>query len=108
MTTPVALVEAVSTSVHIAPPSPSPSLELVVAQGPQGPRGPSGAAVSSFVHDQLAPSDVWVVNHDLGMKPNVTVQDSAGTTVFGRITYTSEDQLVLTFSAAFAGRAYLS
>lgn len=62
----------------------------------------------SYTHIQGVASSTWVVVHNLGWYPNVTVQDSAGSTVEGDITYNSKVKLTITFSGAFSGRAYLS
>lgn len=75
--------------------------------GPQGPPGPAGSG-SAYTHNQGSPSATWVIVHNLGVRPNVTVEDSAGTTVEGEIEHNSENQLTLTFSGAFSGIAYLS
>ena len=57
---------------------------------------------------QQTPSNSWIITHNLGWIPNVTVQDSAGNIVEGEIAYTNTKQLTITFSAAFSGNAYLS
>lgn len=61
-----------------------------------------------YVHHQLAPSAVWTVPHQMGKFPSVTVVDSAGTRVFGDVSYVSPDLLTVTFSAPFGGVAYLN
>jgi hypothetical protein len=77
------------------------------AQGPQGPQGdPSGPV--SYTHTQYSASATWSITHNLGYKPNVTVSDSAGTIIEGEIAYPSSSTIVLNFSSAFAGTAYLS
>lgn len=77
------------------------------AQGPQGPQGdPSGPV--SYTHTQYSSSDTWSITHNLGYKPNVTVADSAGTIIEGEISYPTSSTIVLSFSSAFAGTAYLS
>lgn len=65
-------------------------------------------ATNRFVFSQAVPSDVWVINHDLGGKPSVTVVDSSSTTVYGEVNYVSDAQVVVSFSAPFAGEAYLT
>lgn len=50
----------------------------------------------------------WVITHNLGYYPNVTVIDSTGTVCEGDLTYTSNNVLTLTFSEAITGTAYLS
>lgn len=62
----------------------------------------------AYTHTQNAVSNSWVITHNLGFKPNVTVQDSAGTTYEGEINHTSANSLTVSFSAAFSGKAYLS
>ena len=62
----------------------------------------------AYAHTQGTSSATWTVNHNLDFYPNVTVVDSGGTIVEGEIAYTSRNQVVLTFQAAFSGKAYLS
>lgn len=77
------------------------------AQGPQGPQGePSGPV--SYTHTQYSASASWSITHNLGYKPNVTVSDSAGTIIEGAIAYPTSSTIILSFSSAFAGTAYLS
>ena len=76
-------------------------------QGIQGPQGePSGPV--SYTHTQYSASSTWTITHNLGYAPNITVSDSAGTIVEGSISYPNANSVVLTFSAPFAGIAYLS
>ena len=70
--------------------------------------GGGGSGNNSYVHTQSAASDNWVINHNLGYNPNVTVLDSAGTQVIGEIEYNTINKLTLKFSTAFSGTAYLS
>jgi len=44
----------------------------------------------------------------LGFIPNITVVDSGGTVVEGSYNYPNANTVVLTFSSAFSGKAYLS
>lgn len=62
----------------------------------------------AYSHIQGTASATWTITHNLDFYPNVTILDSAGTIVEGEIAYTSRNQVVLTFSAAFSGKAYLS
>jgi hypothetical protein len=78
--------------------------------GPTGPKGDPGATTAPsvfYVHNQAVPSDTWTINHNLGGNPTAVVQDSAGTTCEGNFSYPSINQLVITFSAAFSGVAYV-
>ena len=65
-------------------------------------------ANETYTHNQAVPSASWVINHNLGRKPSVTVIDSAGDECAGLVDYTSSNSLTLTFSAAFSGYAYLN
>ena len=95
--------------------------------GAQGATGISGAAIDntddltegttnkyftvgrvSYEHIQDEVSKDWVIVHNLGFKPNVTVIDSAGTIYEGEIAYTNTTTLTVSFSAAFSGKAFLS
>jgi hypothetical protein len=76
--------------------------------GPQGVPGTPGSAPQAYVHDQSVPSDTWVIVHDLGYQPNVTVVDSAQTNIEGQVNYDSDTQITITFTFPFGGKAYLS
>jgi hypothetical protein len=78
-------------------------LQLGVGQGPAG----VGADLN-YLHDQAAASDTWTITHNLSKYPSVTVVDTAGDEVEGAVNYISANQLVVTFSAAFSGKAYLN
>ena len=72
-------------------------------------RANSGAANTrrhEFTQGQAA--STWVITHTLGGKPSVTIVDSADTHVFGEVQYVSNSQIMVTFSAAFSGKAYLT
>lgn len=62
----------------------------------------------AYEHTQGSVSTSWVITHNLGFKPNVTVVDSGGTIYEGEITYTNLNSLTVSFSSAFSGKAYLS
>jgi hypothetical protein len=62
----------------------------------------------SYVHNQGVVASTWTITHNLGYYPNVTVIDSALSTVEGDVTQISTNVLRLQFSAAFTGTAYLS
>lgn len=60
------------------------------------------------VHTQSSPSTTWNITHSLGGKPSVTIVDSAETVVVGEVTYISNSQITVSFTAAFSGFAYLT
>ena len=48
------------------------------------------------------------INHNMGMKPNVTVKSSAGDVLETGIDYNSNKTITLTMAQPFSGTAYLS
>jgi hypothetical protein len=62
----------------------------------------------NFVFNQSVPSTVWSITHNLNKFPSVSVVDTANTQVFTIADYIDKNTLILTFSAAFAGKAYLN
>jgi hypothetical protein len=71
-----------------------------VAEGEGG-----GGGDAEYLHEQGAASATWTVNHNLGKYPAVTVMDSSGKKVEGRVVFNSSNQLTLYFSAPFSGTA---
>ena len=70
--------------------------------------GSSTSNTRRHVFEQGQAAATWVITHTLGGKPSVTIVDSADTHVFGEVTYNSNSQITVTFSAAFSGKAYLT
>ena len=63
---------------------------------------------AGYVHVQQTESEVWEINHDLGRYPGVTVIRPDGEQAFGEIKYMNGNVLLLFFSDAIRGTAYLS
>lgn len=63
--------------------------------------------VAPFVFDQLSPSVLWTITHNLNKYPNVTITDSAGSVVLGDVKHTSLNTTEISFSSAFSGKATL-
>jgi hypothetical protein len=100
-------------TVVVSPPIGSTSSSTVVeinaaTTGPQGPQGIQGLSGGNYIHTQNSAASVWTINHNLAYKPNVVVVDSGGSVVEGTPAWISDNQITITFSAAFAGVAYLS
>jgi hypothetical protein len=72
----------------------------IMATGP-----PAGA---TYVHTQGPLSASWVIPHNLGWRPAVTVVDTGDTVVIPDVHYDSNNQVTLTFGAATSGKAYLN
>lgn len=79
----------------------------IVSVGQVGPAGPAGGDIF-YTYTQGSASSVWTITHNLGKMPSVTVVDSSGNEVEGDIKYNSSNQVTVTFSAGFAGKAYLN
>jgi hypothetical protein len=62
----------------------------------------------TFIFTQNVPSTTWNITHNLGKFPSITVIDTGNTVVVGEYNYTSNTNVILTFSAGFAGKAYLN
>ena len=61
-----------------------------------------------FTFTQNVARNVWEIKHDLNKYPSVTIVDSAENVVIGDVTYIDENNVRLTFSGAFSGKAYLN
>jgi len=68
----------------------------------------TGNLTRRHTHTQTAASTTWTITHSLGGKPQVTVVDTGDNVVHGDVQYLSTTQIVCSFSAAFAGYAYLT
>lgn len=95
-------------TVVLSPETPRTVVE-VADIGLPGPKGDVGLSGGHYVHTQSVPSASWTITHDLGYYPGgVSIVDSGGTKVYGDVTFISQSTLVVTFNAAFSGKAYLS
>lgn len=112
-----AMQVAAPTEVFVSHEAPEMFVLAAGAQGPagpkgdtgdQGPQGLPGLAGASYTHAQAVPDTTWTINHNLGRFPSVTIVDSAGSVVTGTVEYVSNNTIVLYFSAAFGGSAYLN
>ena len=62
----------------------------------------------AYVHTQAVPAASWSITHNLGKYPSVSIVDSANSEVIGEVVYNTNNQLTVSFSAAFSGKAYLN
>lgn len=74
--------------------------------GPTGPAGPPGG--SGLVFSQVAPLQIWNINHNLNRFPSVTLIDTAGDEIITDYIYIDSNNIQVIFSAATAGKAYLN
>lgn len=70
------------------------------------PSSGGGGSDSNYVHTQTVPDTTWIVDHNLGKRPAVTVVDSGGTQVEGSVQHVSDNRAIVTFTVAFGGTAY--
>lgn len=82
--------------------STSPTATSVVISGVQA------GADKNYVHTQASPSASWTIDHGLSKRASVSVVDSAGTVIICDVSYTSDNQVVLSFDASTSGQAYLN
>ena len=117
------LVEQETTQEVLELPSSTELLE-VAAQGPMGPQGPVGPmgpqgpkgdpgpmgppGDTHYTHIQAVASDTWVIDHNLGKYPSVSVVDSANDEVEGSVNHVNPMRVILVFSAPFSGKAFLN
>lgn len=62
----------------------------------------------TYVFVQELPAYTWTIDHNLGYLPNVFIQDSTGRDIDGIVDNISSTQLIISFTSAVAGTAYLS
>lgn len=62
----------------------------------------------AHVHNQPSAAAQWTVTHNLGKFPSVSVVDTANTEVIGEVEHVNDTQLVIKFSAAFSGKAFIN
>jgi hypothetical protein len=81
---------------RLIPVIPTPSIPIVPA------------SQSTVEFDFTSPQAVWVITHNLGQFPSVTLLDMSGNVVMAEIQYVDNNQITATFSEPFAGKAYLN
>lgn len=74
--------------------------------GPQGPEGPtSPGGESPYVHDQMDPSDSWLVSHGFGVTPSaVAVFDTTGRRIWTEIVDVDLNSLRVLATTPFTGK----
>lgn len=81
----------------------------IIATGPRGEKGEKGDGGDlNYVHYQSTPSEKWLINHNLGKYPSVSIVNSAGSVVVGDVVILDENNVEVSFSGSFSGRAYIN
>lgn len=62
----------------------------------------------NFRHAQFVASSKWLIDHNLGKHPSVTIISSSGENVIGEVKYINLNQLEINFTQSLAGDAYLN
>lgn len=76
----------------------------ILSEGIQGPAGADGL-MSSHLHTQSVAAAEWIVNHNFGYKPDVSIYDNGGNEVEAQVLHMSDNQVRIYFAAANAGFA---
>lgn len=61
----------------------------------------------SYTHQQTVPAATWVIDHHMGLIPNVVLLDSSGQLMIAEIQYPSDQTILIVHSAPYTGTAYL-
>jgi len=67
--------------------------------------GPSGPPGQGFEHTQTTPASTWVVNHNLGLRPSVSVRSSGGVELLAEVVHMSANQTEIRFVTPYTGTA---
>lgn len=74
----------------------------------EDPPPPPPLSSISYTHTQLSMSNVWIIAHNLGYVPSVSVYDTLDREVYADIDVIDENHIQVLFSQPFSGTAYLS
>lgn len=61
-----------------------------------------------FVYEQINPSAVWLITHNLNKRVSVTVVDTANTVVMGQVSINNGNVVQVEFNFPFSGYAYIN
>lgn len=62
----------------------------------------------SHIHVQTTPSSTWNITHNLNKFPSVSIVDESNAEVIGEVEHINSNSLVVKFSAAFSGKAFIN
>ena len=68
----------------------------------------TGGSDANFVFTQVTPDTTWYITHNLNKFPSVSVVNINNILMYGDIQYVDINNLAITFSAGFSGKAYLN
>jgi hypothetical protein len=61
----------------------------------------------SYTHHQSVPAATWVIDHHLGLIPNVVLLDDNGQMMMAEVQFPSDQTVLVVHSAPYSGTAYL-
>lgn len=70
-------------------------------------QGPPGSSVSGFTFNQVGAATPWIITHNFGYKPAVSVRDSGGSEVEAEILHINNNETRIYFASPQEGQAYL-
>jgi hypothetical protein len=82
--------------------------DLVAAINELAGRAAGGDSAVAYVHAQRSAETVWTINHNLGLRPAVTLIDTGGNEIDADVIHISVNQLVIHFAIPVAGVARLT
>lgn len=80
----------------------------VIVDTTVGPTGPPGPSQASYQHSQPSAVTPWIVNHNLGFKPNTMAYSVGGLMMWANVQHIDTNQLYIYFDSPTAGYATCS
>jgi hypothetical protein len=75
--------------------------------GPQGTQGVQGPPGTEYTYRFASPALEWIIVHNLGTNPTVTVLDLADSEISADVSFPDKNTVVIDFFVPFAGTARL-
>lgn len=64
--------------------------------------------LQTYIYEQAEADDTWVIQHNLGKYPSVTIVDSSGNEFYPAVKYDNENQCTIYMNGATTGKAFLN
>lgn len=68
----------------------------------------SGNIDARYVHTQSIASSQWIVNHNLGVQPNIAVLSAGGIEMWAQVIRISENQVIIQLDSPMTGQVVCS
>ncbi len=82
--------------------------DLVAAINELAARSNPTSSGVAYSHQQWVASQVWTINHNLGIRPTVSILDAGGNEIEAEVAHLSANQLQIRFVLPVAGLARLT